>query len=307
MQLLEALERGKEEGAVDWPWDDQIAWVKTAYSKVLKDRGPFPGLGSVLEALGFHGASVYVERWITNKGIADARKHALERIENPAKAEDAAAKAGFEAAKKTLKILPDTTQQLLLDRLSLFELSCEQVKLIAGSGLVSEKNRAAVGLRAKPSEILDNPFRIVEEFDPVDREDRILFYRVDNGIFLGKQRAQVAVPGLDAFLPEDPRRLRAITFQLLRDASMDGHSFLLQDTILDRLTKLKLPGVSGYLGAVTLAKDLEFYEQILTLRKETDLVAWQLKTTAEDEDLIRERVKKLRQRKQQKTQVKGKR
>ena len=52
------------------------------------------------------------------------------------KAEDPAAKAGFDAAKKTLKILPDTTQKLLLDRLTLFELSCQQVKLIAGSGLV---------------------------------------------------------------------------------------------------------------------------------------------------------------------------
>ncbi len=305
MQLLEALERGKEEAVVGWPWDDQIAWVKTAYAKVLKDRGPFPGLGSVLEAIGFPGATVYVERCITNKGVADARKHVLERLQDPSKAENAAAKTGFDAAKKTLSILPDTTQQLLLDRLTLFELSCQQVKLIAGSGLVPEKNRTAFGLRSTPSQILDDPFRIVEEFDPVDREDRILFYRIDNGIFLGKQRAQAAVPGLDAYQPEDPRRLRAAIFQILRDASNEGHSFLLQDVILERLSKLKLPGISGYLGAVTLAKDLDFYKEILALRKEKELVAWQLKTTAEDEELIRERVKKLRQRTPQKSKVKN--
>jgi hypothetical protein len=44
------------------------------------------------------------------------------------------------------------------------------------------------------------------------------------------------------------------------------------------------------LEAVTLAKDLEFYQQILTLRKNKGLVAWQLKATAADEEIIRERV-----------------
>lgn len=304
MQLIEAMERGKAAGAVDWPWDQQIAWLKGAYARVLKDRGPFPGLGSVLDALGFNGGAVYVERHASGKGVLDARKHVIERIAHPEKAEDASSKKGFSSVQKTLKLLPDGTQRLLLDRLCLFELSEEQVKLIAGSGLVPEEDRAAVGLVSNPTEILDNPYRIVEEFDPVDHEDRILFYRIDNGIFLAKQRAETSVPGLDTYEPEDPRRLRAAIFQLLHDAAAEGHSFLLQDVLLSQITKLKLPGVSGHLGAVTLAKDLELYEQIFTIRKEQSLVAWQLKTVAEDEEVIRERVRKLRQRTPQQVQVK---
>lgn len=303
MKLLEALERGKAEALVDWPWDRQLAWVKSAYARVLKDRGPFPGLGSVLDALGFDGGAVYIERHASGKDVKDARKHVIERITTPDVAEDAASKKGFLAVQRALRLLPDSTQRLLLDKLCLFELSEEQVKLIAGSGLVSEEVRAESGLVSSPAEILENPYRIVEQFDPLDHEDRILFYRIDNGIFLAQQRAETAVPGIDTYAPDDPRRLRAAIFQILQEAAAEGHSFLLQDVLLGQLTKLKLPGLSGYLGAVTLAKDLEHYEQIFTIRTEQSLVAWQLKTVAEDEGIVRERIRKLRQRTPQQVQV----
>ena len=119
MYILEALERGKEDKTIDWPWDQQIAWVKTAYSRVLTDRGAFPGLGSVLDAVGFNGGAVYIDRYGSGKSIHDVRKHVIDRIEHPTKAEDAASKKGFRDVQKTLKVLPDVTRELLFDRLCL--------------------------------------------------------------------------------------------------------------------------------------------------------------------------------------------
>lgn len=296
MQLLEALERGQRQNAVDWPWDPQIDWVKKAYGRVLKDRGAFPGLGPVLEALGFSGAAVFVERELAAKGEHDPRQRVFSYIANPASAPDLHAIQQFQRVRRTLELLPEVTQKLLLDRLVLFELTVDQVKLLAGSGLLPEKDRIAAGLRSTPAQILENPYRIIEEYDPIDHEDRIPFHRIDNGIFLSHTRAGSTIPGLEIYAADDPRRLRAAIFKILHDAAAEGHSFLPQDEILGKLQELKLPGAGNYLGAVTLARDLEFYQETLHLRKEGDLVAWQLKAVAEDEELIRSRVRNLLKR-----------
>lgn len=169
------------------------------WTPFCEKRGAFPGIGPVLEALGFPKAILYVDQHIVAKGIQNVRQFVLDRIADPKLAENSAAVRGYELVAKTIKVLPDTTRDLLLDRLCLFEMNTEQVKLIAGGGLVSEEDRRSVGLVSDAAAIRDNPYIIVEEYSPVDREDRIAFHRIDQGIYFAKSRGGETIPGLDAF------------------------------------------------------------------------------------------------------------
>jgi hypothetical protein len=296
-EILTRLDLGKAERAVDWEWDRQIDWINKALDSVWKDRGLFPGLGPVLEALGFQRATLYVERQILAKGITDPRRHVLDRIAAPGNAEDAAAAKGFETVAKTLRLVPDTVRDLMFDRLALFELTTEQVQRIVGSDLITEKERQKVGLQSDASAILTNPYLIIEEYQPPGQDDRIPFHRVDHGIFLAKARGGSTVPGIEDFAPDDHRRLRAAAITRLRAAAADGDSFLPQDDLLAALARLELPGLTKSVGAVSLARELEFHEERMAVRKEESLTAWQLKEVSEDEAVIRERIKKLRERK----------
>jgi hypothetical protein len=296
-ELLAAMERGRDAAVMSWEWNRQIDWINTALDRVLKDRGTFPGMGAVLESLGFKNATLYVDRHIIAKGVKDVRSHVLERIADPAKAETPAAQKSYQTVANMLRVLPGAVRELLFDRLCLFELSPEQVRLIAGNGLVGDGDRLASGLVSSAEALVENPFVIVEEYDPVDRDERIPFYRIDQGVYLPGATGGAKIPGLDGFDKDDKRRIRAVAMSTLRAAMGDGHSFLPQEDLLGAISKKRLPGIQESLGAAVLARDLPFYEERLSLVDGSNFKGWMLKALADDEDLIRLRIKKLQGRK----------
>lgn len=295
-EMAAALDRGKAANAVAWEWDRQIAWVNRALDSVLKERGPFPGIAAALEALGFPKAILYVDQHLRQRGIKNARQHVLDRIGNPKSAETPEAVRGYEQVARTIKVLPESVVRLLLDRLCLFELTAEQAKTVAGGGLVADEVREAAGLQSDAAAILENPYLITEEYDPADPADRIAFHRIDQGVYFAKATGAEGVPGLDTFAPDDKRRLRAAAMRCLREAGTEGHSFLLQDQLLKAVARMRLPLLPESLGPVTLARDLDHYEERLSVLKDATFTGWMLKTAAEDEDLIRGRLSKLQAR-----------
>lgn len=303
-ELLASLERGRDTAAVTWDWERQIGWINIALGRVLKDRGAFPGMGAVLEALSFKNAILYVDQHVIAKGVKDVRTHVLERIEEPTKAETPEAHKSYETVSNMLKVLPGSIKRLLFDRLCLFELSTDQVRLIAGNGLACDGDRLASGIVSTAEAIAENPYLIAEEYDPVARDERIPFYRIDQGVYLPKVTGGMKVPGLDGFDKDDKRRIRACALSILRASLAEGHSFMPQDDLLVAISRKRLPGMPESLGAAILARDLPFYEETLALVDGSDFKGWMLKTMADDEELIRLRIKKLQGRKANTTAVK---
>lgn len=303
-ELLASLERGREAAAVEWDWERQIGWINATLGRVLKDRGTFPGMGAVLEALSFKNAILYVDRHIIAKGVKDVRSYVLERIDDPTKGETPETCKNYETVANMLKVLPGSVRNLLFDRLCLFELSPDQVRLIAGNGLAGAGDRLAAGITSTAEAIAGNPFLIVEEYDPLDRDERIPFYRIDQGLYMPKATGGLKIAGLDEFDRDDKRRLRACAMSILRAAVADGHSFLPQDDLLAKISRKRLPGMPESLGAAVLARDLPFYEETLALLDGDDFKGWMLKTIADDEELIRLRIMKLQGRKQNAVAVK---
>jgi exodeoxyribonuclease V alpha subunit len=294
--LLSAFERGKAAKLVDWPWDNQIRWINEALDRVLKDRGAFPGLAGVLGVLGFNNPIGYVGGYIVANGIQDGRQHVLDRLSDLTLAETADLKSEFRKARNTLRVLPKVTRDLLLDRLCLFELTMAQMRMIAGGGLVNDADRREYGLSSDPGDVLANPYLIIEEYDPPERDDRIQFHRIDHGLLLPRATYGINVPGLDEFTADDKRRMRAASVVTLRSAARDGHSFLPQEDLLTEIARRRLIGLPESIGPVIFARDLDFYQECLSLLEGADFTGWMLVAVAEDEELIRSRIQKLLRR-----------
>jgi hypothetical protein len=107
------------------------------------------------------------------------------------------------------------------------DLTSQQMSRICGSDLVPPEERRSAGLAFTASEVVQNPYLIIEQYAPSD-DDPIPFYRIDNGIFLPQTRGGATIPGIEEFASNDRRRIRAAIFNRLREARVRGHSFLPQ-------------------------------------------------------------------------------
>jgi ATP-dependent exoDNAse (exonuclease V) alpha subunit len=295
--LADSLEKGRTEDIVQWDWSNQLSWVSTALDRAWKNRGLFPGMAAALETLGFQRAAIYVRTLLVASGVQDPRSHVLDRLADPQIEANDRWRRQFENGRRALRALPEAVKTLLFDRLCLMDLTSKQMSRICGADLVPPDERRAAGLSFTVSEVIENPYLIVEQYAPPD-EDPIPFYRIDNGIFLPLTRGGVSIQGLDEFASNDRRRIRAAIFNRLREARARGHSFLPQTDIIDFLQHLQLPGAKAHLGVLTLAVDLDFFEEGLRLVKEGEQIGWMLPLQKTDEDDIKGRIAKLRGRRQ---------
>jgi hypothetical protein len=246
--------------------------------------------------VGFQQATLYVRAHLVGKGVQDPRAHVLERIADSQTESDERWRRQFENCRRALRALPEAVKTLLFDRLCLMDLTSQQMARICGADLVPPDERRSAGLTFTASEVVDNPYLIIEQYAPPD-DDPIPFYRVDNGIFLPQTRGGAAIPGINDFASNDCRRIRAAIFNRLREARVRGHSFLPQGEVIQFLQELQLPGARMPLGVLTLAVDLDFFEEGLRVIKDGDQVGWMLPVQKTDEDEIRNRIAKLRGRK----------
>ena len=295
--LADALEKGRAEDLVAWDWSNQLAWVSTALDRAWKNRGIFPGMAAALETLGFQQAALYVRTRLVAAGIQDPRAHVLATLADSKIETDERWRRQFENGRRALRALPEAVKTLLFDRLCLMDLTSQQMSVICGADLVPADERRAAGLTFTAAEVIENPYLIVEQYAPPD-DDPIPFYRIDNGIFLPQTRGGASIPGLEEFASNDRRRVRAAIFNRLREARVRGHSFLPQSELIDFLQHLQLPGAKAPLGVLTLAVDLDFFEEGLRVVKDGEQVGWMLPVQKIDEDEIKNRIAKLRGRKQ---------
>ena len=49
----------KDDGKIPGDWDRQLLWLNDVLSEVWRNRGPFPGIGSVLQYLGFEAGTAF--------------------------------------------------------------------------------------------------------------------------------------------------------------------------------------------------------------------------------------------------------
>lgn len=220
-QMLETIDLLIEIGDDTEDWDKRKRWLNTVLNELWEARGPYPGMGSVLEALQLPE----LIKPFLDITLDEGRKEFHKELENLLNG-DSNKIAGKEYSDRDLKIVrrlfqmkEDNEKDLLLHVLPRFDLTAKQIR-----GIISE-NREDVSITATIDELADNPYIIFEQYVGEDSDDTIPFYKIDNGIIPSPEYGLEDI--IDAGSTE---RLRALCIDELN--RIPAHSFGKAEAIL---------------------------------------------------------------------------
>ena len=240
VRCLAAVRKIREHGIAKGPWERREEWINEQIAQAWRDRGPFPGLGPALEALGLRlGTALALE--LVSSGmvkpdadpwpVVDAILRGKQKPPQPAYLDD------IKATRDTWNGLLDE-RRTLLKLLSRFALTSAQ----AARWFDPQKRAKGTATKVTDNEIIANPYRM-SETDLGDWDDSpVSVGLIDRGLLPESTIAvNHPVPSPSAVAsPNDARRLRAVLVAVLRDASGNGDALLSVPEALQRAGKLDL-------------------------------------------------------------------
>lgn len=240
VRCLESVRLIRAHGISKGPWERREEWLNAQIALVWKDRGAFPGLGPVLEALGMRLGTAPALELVSAKLVAsDADPWPLvdKILRGKKKPPQQAYQADLETVRDTWTNLSDERRALAL-LLSRFALSPAQ----ALRWFDQTERAKATSAKVSDRGILENPYRM-SEVDLGDGSDLpVSVGMIDRGLLADSTLAvKHPVPSPSTVLsPNDPRRLRAAIVAVLRRASENGDSLLSLAETLRSVAKLDL-------------------------------------------------------------------
>lgn len=288
LQTLKALEIIKE--CIPGNWQDCIDWTNERLKEVWQDRGSFPGLGSMLCAVGFKFGIVLaneIKRKISDGVVFEEYvAHALQNPENLVSADIAASIGRTEQG--SFFALSGYRKSLfwLLSRLSL---SVEQA-----NALFNTEYRQKAKINCSDKEIIENPYLLYERTRMCADEFKIAVRKVDMAVFPPKELRDLyplaAPTALDS--ENDERRIRAIAISVLENQAESGHTVYPQSKLIIDINDLPIePGcrvssdifnsIQGFLS-----------DELVPVECADGTVAYQLSRLAQIDDVIRKSVNK---------------
>lgn len=269
-RIIQSIEQVKLDGVVPGDWEFRLEWLNDVLAEVWSDRGAYPGIGSVLKYLGFNNG-MYYQRSILNpmaKKGEDPLKFILRILEEEIPISDDSYKNGLiQARNKWRKI---KSKQELLKKLTLFELSPDQIERIANLDL-----RKKSGILATEAEIIDNPYILVEYDLGTRNSERITLETIDHG--MRPEGDALLFNDSDAIPQDDPRRVRAVAFTALKEASENGDTVLTFDELFERIIKRFPERRICQPDREIFLADRDFHEEILRIDYNEDIYIVSLK------------------------------
>jgi hypothetical protein len=220
-----ALSRLKADRPIEQSVENELGWLNERLLELWGERGPFPGVASVLVALGARrGAEL--QRLIPE--LLDAGASPLELIVEALESSTPDELAEFDDdlfdAGDQWSYL-DENEQELAGLLMRMDLTAAQVQ-----GVLTEDMRRRHRLPVAAREILDNPYLLCERYVPDRDQEPIAFLTVDHALV--PHEAMGTPERRYRRAPSDPQRLRALLTEVLVAAAADGHTFLAADAAL---------------------------------------------------------------------------
>jgi hypothetical protein len=235
LTIKRSLETSEKAG-IEGPWRDCMRWVDNELGRLWKLRGPCPGLGAALGALGIELSHLIAHAIQEKAGENTNPWPTVEKTFRDPKSmltKDLAEKIGKTTA-EIWKQAPKTRKDLLR-LVSRFEMSIEQARLV-----YLPEERAEYGVEMDDEEILRNPYLIYEKTRPTALP--ISAVMVDKGVFPAAaiQTAHPLEPPSAMDTALDPRRQRALAIASLEAGTADGHTLLARDDISRRVRDMPL-------------------------------------------------------------------
>jgi len=267
-------------------WQQHLAWLETVLSEIWQNRGPYPGIGAVLLYLGCHSGLTFQKEML--KTNSDRKESLWEFTESILEGRRSACFPGH--TKDLLEASriwnnESVVRRKLLQLLARFEISSEQVERI-----MHPTKRQDSGLPIDENEIIDNPY-LLSELDLGDKELNIIdFNTIDHGVM---PPATIADASMDIVRNDDERRVRALLIDNLRHAAQQGNTIMSLEEVCRSIEHQLKEGRKCLPDPNRIKASKDFFEEHLQFidTKAGQLV--QLRTLAEDEATIRERLCKM--------------
>lgn len=288
LQMVSAL--GIIKGCIPGNWDECIRWTKERLKEAWLDRGPFPGLGSMLYACGFKRGEMLANE--AKKQIKDQSKFEDEfygLIQN------------FDKyfSDKVKEVTGDTEKEILLslsaERKELFWLlSRLSLSPDIASIIFYEESRQKNGIYCSDAEILENPYILYERTRRCAEDNRISVRKIDMAVFPPDIMKDInPVPVRSALSSEnDKRRIRAYCLSVLEEQAGNGHTLYPVDGLIEEMNSLPIDPPC-HINSDIMNGYIEFFEQeMASIACADGSKAYQLNRLKEMDDLIRTSVEK---------------
>jgi exodeoxyribonuclease V alpha subunit len=287
--ILQSIDQVAIDGYIHGDWEQRIAWLNEALGEVWNARGPYPGIGSVLQYLTFTRGIEYHKK-ILLPMVKDGR-NPYDYILNilNGKSEPISDKYTSGLLNCRTRWLAMKSRQALLALLMRFELTPQQVERIA-----SPDQRAIAGIFATEEELLENPFIIAEMDMGTTTSAPVALETIDHGMRPGGDGLFFLSD--DEIALDDRRRVRAVAQHVLRDAANDGDTVLPVHDLFKRIGKRFPEKRACRPDYEIFASDASFHSSILWMQLDCDPKLIALSNIQELEkqcaDVIRRRANK---------------
>ena len=283
-----AVQRVK--GVVPGSWDPVLSWIDRQLNRLWEMRGPCPGMGSALTALGVPNGTLVAQDLAAAQTVfnVDPWGSFEKALDDPTLLSEGVGDYIGADIKRLYKKLP-AERRNLLHLLSRFAIDEEQA-----TRFYQDTERSDAGIQATDRELLKNPYLLYE----LDRtaENPIGLLQVDRGLFPETLiRDKHPLPSPSALEgPLDGRRVRAFVIDALEQAADDGHTLQLRDQVIHYVRKREVrPEMPLSKDVLTASEQpLEPFVHSITLPDGTP--AFQLARFVSTGELIRREVSKRR-------------
>ncbi len=288
LQTIKALEIVKN--CIPGNWEECIVWARTKLQEVWLDRGAFPGLGTMLCAVGFKYGLVLSQDIKKALNQADDPEEFLRQaIQNPI------AHFGIEMAESIgrteqgafLSLIGARKQRFwLLARLSL---DVEQA-----NALYNGEYREKAGIFCSDTEIIDNPYVLFEQTRMCVDAYKIAVRKVDMAVFPPLElRNAHPLPQPSALVSEnDERRIRAIAVSILEEQALNGHTVYPQNQLITQMNDLPIEPGCRVTGDILRSVQSFLNDELVFVECADNSIAYQLARLAVVDDVIRKSVLK---------------
>jgi ATP-dependent exoDNAse (exonuclease V) alpha subunit len=273
-------------------WENRLDWLNRVLEEVWKNRGRFPGIGSVLEYLGFDEGIIY-QRFVLSKMELKGKNifkfvfSILNRKRKCPKEHE----LSFKKAIQKWDSLP-AERKRLLQILCHFELSPAQIERV-----VNPTKRKEAGIEASEEEIMKNPYILCElDSGGLDKNREysypIDFETIDRGMIplekVSKIKGEIEPISLD-----DKRRIRALLVEILKEAASEGDTCLPIDEAVVRAERKLAESRKCSPDKDVILKNRDFYEERITFFPDEHPKVIALKTIRIMEEEVRKQIEKM--------------
>lgn len=263
-RAIQCIEYVADNNQVVDRWIEKLDWLKDVLAEVWKERGLFPGAGSVLQYLGCSTGTAF-QRSVLAPMASQGKNpwdYTLSILNGTQEPNHGPYRSGLEKARQRWSNLKD--RRTLLSKLARFELTFQQILRIA-----NPDQRAECGIESSTSELVTNPYIICEsDLGSLD-SDPIALETIDHG--LRPEGNASLFPDSDDVAHDDRRRIRAVGIEVLNEAAKEGDTVLEFSDFLRRIRdrfpdkRACIPDQSVFLAEV------DFYLEVLWTDLDSDV------------------------------------